>query len=202
MNQEQFGQFREQLRTQLEAKWQIGTTARSKDFPQFVGGPTHGMKSGMRGLKWNLCVLTLALLSSAACTAPSVRHEEAVPPVSTVPTGAPEDRRVLAGEWEYEDGGVVTLTLDEQGNGTYPWKDGHFITHSLSDHVWQGIWVQKENDREGGFSLHFSPDFSDGDGRWWYTRIEEDRAPTQKGGSFHLTKKPAHSASSEFSAAP
>ena len=154
------------------------------------------------GLKWKLCVLTLALLSSAACTVPAVRHEVAVPPVNTVPTGAPEDRRVLAGEWEYEDGGVVTLTLDEQGNGTYPWKDGHFITHSLSDHVWEGIGIQKENDWEGGFSLQFSPDFSDGDGRWWYTRIEEDRAPAQKGGTFHLTKKPSGSASSVHLPAP
>jgi hypothetical protein len=150
----------------------------------------------MPGLKWNLCVLTLALLSSAACTATSVRHdEEVVPPISTVPTGAPEDRRVLAGEWDYEDGAVVTLTLDEQGNGTYPWKDGRFITHSLSDHVWQGVWIQQDNDREGGFSLHFSPDFSEGDGRWWYTRIEDDRAPAQKGGTFHLTKKPSSTSS-------
>jgi hypothetical protein len=152
----------------------------------------------MSGLKWKVCVMTLALLSSAACTAPSVRHEEAVPPVSTLPTGASEDRRVLAGEWDYEDGGVVNLTLDEQGNGTYSWKDGHFITHSLSDHVWQGIWVQKENDREGGFTVHFAPDFSEGEGRWWYTRIEDDRAPAQKGGTFHLTKRPSRSASSEL----
>lgn len=158
-----------------------------------------------RGYRWKniLCVLTLALLSStAACTVPSVRHEEAVPRLSTGPIGAPDDRRVLAGEWEYEDGGVVTLTLDEQGNGTYPWKDGRFITHSLSDHVWQGIWVQKGNDREGGFSLHFSPDFSDGEGRWWYTRIEDDPAPAQKGGSFHLTRKTSRSAPSEVSSAP
>jgi hypothetical protein len=156
----------------------------------------------MPGLKGNVYVLTLALLSSAACTAPSIRHEEAVPPVNTVPTGASEDRRVLAGEWEYEDGAVVTLTLDEQGNGTYPWKDGRLITHSLSDHVWQGMWVQEENDREGGFIVHFAPDFSEGEGRWWYTKIENDRAPAQKGGTFHLTKRPSRSASSEVSLAP
>jgi hypothetical protein len=101
----------------------------------------------MPGLKRNVCVLTLALLSSAACT-PSIRHEEAVPPVNTVPTGASEDRRVLAGEWEYEDGAVVTLTLDEQGNGTYPWKDGRFITHSLSDHVWECGFKKKMIGRE------------------------------------------------------
>jgi hypothetical protein len=174
----------------------------SKNCPHLSVGPTHGMKRYMSNLKWNFCVVTLALLSSAACTAPSVRHEEAVPPVSTMPTGAHEDRRVLAGEWDYEDGAVVTLTLDEQGNGTYPWKDGRFITHSLSDHVWQGIWTQKENDREGGFTVRFSPDFSDGDGQWWYTRIEDDRAPAQKGGTFHLTRKTSRSASRELSPAP
>jgi hypothetical protein len=109
---------------------------------------------------------------------------------------------VLAGEWDYEDGAVVTLTLDEQGNGSYPWKDGRFVTHSLSDHVWHGMWIQKENDREGGFTVQFSPDFSDGEGQWWYTRIEDDRAPTQKGGTFRLTRKNSSSAANETSPAP
>jgi hypothetical protein len=111
-----------------------------------------------------------------------------VPPLIT-PPGVQEDRRVLAGEWDYEEDAVVTLTLDEQGNGTYPWKGGRFETHSLSDHTWQGRWIQQDNDREGGFSVQLSPDFSRGEGRWWYTRIETDLAPTQKGGTFQLTKK-------------
>ena len=164
---------------------------------QLARRPNHGTKGGvMPRLRWELCVLTLALLSSAACTVPAARHEEALLPVSTA-IDAPDDRRILAGQWDYEDDGIVTLTLDEHGNGTYPWKGGTFITHSLSNHVWRGTWVQKDNDREGGFSLDFSPDFSDGDGRWWYTRIENDRAPARKGGTFHLSKKTSPSASNE-----
>lgn len=111
-----------------------------------------------------------------------------MPPL-IMPSEAQEDRRVLAGEWDYEEGAVVTLILDEQGNGTYPWKGGRFETHSLSDHTWHGRWIQQDNDREGGFTVQLSPDFSSGEGRWWYTRIENDPAPTQKGGTFQLTKK-------------
>jgi hypothetical protein len=160
------------------------------------------MKIRMSGIEWKIGLLSVLLIVTAACTAPFVRQEESTRPVITPPTGMPEDRRVLAGEWDYEDGAVVTLTLDEQGNGTYPWKDGRFVTHSLTDHTWQGMWIQTENDREGGFTVQFSPDFSDGDGQWWYTRIEEDRAPAQKGGAFHLTRKSPRSASSEPTATP
>lgn len=109
----------------------------------------------------------------------------------------PGDRRVLAGEWEYVDGAVVRLTLDEEGNGRYEWKDGRFETQTLVDHIWHGMWFQKENDRDGGFTVEFSPDFSEGEGRWWYSRIGTDRAPTQKGGTFHLTKKTAHMSHSD-----
>ena len=98
------------------------------------------------------------------------------------------DRRVLAGEWDYIDssGAVVPLTLDEQGKGHYEWKKGHFETRRLVDHTWSGKWVQKENDREGGFRVKFSPDFSEGEGQWWYSRIGNDKAPTLKGGAFQL----------------
>ena len=141
----------------------------------------------MRRLTWNVAMGAVMLLSAAACTTPS-SHDEMGPPL-IAPSGMQEDRRVLAGDWDYEEDAVVTLTLDEQGNGTYPWKGGRFETRSLSDHTWHGRWIQQENDREGGFTVHLSPDFSNGEGRWWYTRIENDLAPTQKGGSFHLTKK-------------
>jgi hypothetical protein len=156
------------------------------------------MNTSMR-TKWPLGFSAALILSAAACTTPSGREGTARPIIT--PSEEQEDRRVLAGEWDYEDGAVVTLTLDEQGNGTYPWKDGRFVTHSLSDHVWQGMWSQSENDREGGFSVQFSPDFSDGEGQWWYTRIEDDRAPTQKGGTFRLTRR-APSGSNETSTAP
>ena len=140
----------------------------------------------MSTVKWNVVMSAVVLLSTAACTTP--QGQGAIQPL-VMPSGLQEDRRVLAGEWDYEEDAVVTLTLDEQGNGSYPWKGGRFETHSLSDHVWQGRWIQQENDREGGFTVQLSPDFSDGEGLWWYTRIEEDRAPTQKGGTFRLTKK-------------
>lgn len=141
----------------------------------------------MRQTHWNLVLSAFMLWSAAACTTP-LGQEGIGRPVIT-PPGVQEDRSVLAGEWEYEEGAVVTLTLDEQGNGTYPWKGGRFETHSLSDHTWQGRWIQEENDREGGFIVQLSPDFSNGEGQWWYTRIADDPAPTQKGGIFHLTKR-------------
>ncbi|MCS6897289.1 MAG: hypothetical protein NZM29_04890 [Nitrospira sp.] len=96
---------------------------------------------------------------------------------------------VLAGEWEYEDGAVVMLRLDERGNGTYPYQDGRFETLRLDGHVWIGKWYQKENDREGGFKVVLSDDYTEGDGTWWYNRIEKDFAPKQKGGTFHLSKR-------------
>jgi len=141
----------------------------------------------MHHAKWNLAMSACLLLAAGACTTPS-GHEAAVPP-PIMPSGVQEDRRVLAGDWDYEEGAVVTLTLDEQGNGAYPWKGGRFETHSLSDHTWQGKWIQQDNDREGGFTVKLSPDFSRGEGRWWYTRIEDDLSPNQKGGTFQLTKK-------------
>jgi hypothetical protein len=105
----------------------------------------------------------------------------------------PGDRHVLVGEWEYidgaVDGAVGRLILDQQGNGHYNWKDGRFETHTLIGHTWRGIWLQKGNDRDGGFTVEFSPDFSKGEGCWWYSRIGEDHAPTQKGGTFRLSKK-------------
>ena len=135
-------------------------------------------------------VLAGALVAlTTACAQLPVPREASPQPVAPSSPGASDDRRVLAGEWEYEDGAVVTLRLDEQGNGFYPWKEGRLETTALSDHTWQGMWFQNENDREGGFAVEFSADFSEGEGRWWYSRIGPDRAPTQKGGTFHLTRK-------------
>jgi hypothetical protein len=146
------------------------------------------MEISLRQSNWNLVLATFMLLSAAACaTSPS--HEGIGEPPVSIPSGVQEDRSVLAGEWDYEEDAVVTLTLDEQGNGTYPWKGGRFETHSLTDHTWQGRWIQRDNDREGGFIVQLSPDYSNGEGRWWYTRIESNLTPTQKGGTFHLTKK-------------
>lgn len=132
----------------------------------------------------NRSILFACTLLAAACA-----HQPASvgsrPPLMASQVG---DHHVLAGEWNYIDssGAVVPLIIDEQGNGHYEWKEGHFETHRLMDHTWSGIWVQEENDREGGFTVEFSPDFSEGEGQWWYSRIGTDKAPTLKGGTFHL----------------
>lgn len=99
------------------------------------------------------------------------------------------DRSILAGEWEYEDGGVVALRLDEQGNGTYQFKNGRVETTQFGGYVWAGKWYQQENDREGGFIVQFSSDYSDGEGRWWYERIGANSVPAEKGGIFRLSRK-------------
>jgi len=139
-----------------------------------------------------LFILIGALLA-AACAKPAVHRTLSTTSIPPSMATQPGDRSVLAGEWEYVDGVVDSaiglLTLDEQGNGRYNWKDGRFETHTLIGHTWRGMWFQKENDREGGFMVEFAPDFSEGEGRWWYTRIGEDHAPTRKGGTFHLSKQ-------------
>jgi hypothetical protein len=89
--------------------------------------------------------------------------------------------RFFAGEWEYEESGmVVPLRLDQFGNGSYDFKDGRFRTDILSDHHWTGAWAQRrEYDREGRFEITLSSDYSEGEGRWWYTRIESDACSNQ-----------------------
>ncbi|THJ24026.1 MAG: hypothetical protein CAF45_006855 [Nitrospira sp. CG24E] len=138
-------------------------------------------------------LLLACVLIAPACDKSEVQRSvsrDSLPQSLASQTG---DRRVLAGEWEYVDevGAVDHLKLDGEGNGRYDWKEGRFETSMLIGHTWQGIWIQKENDRDGGFTVEFSPDFSEGEGRWWYSRIGTDYAPTQKGGTFHLRKKTA-----------
>jgi hypothetical protein len=133
-------------------------------------------------------LLACALLA-AACAKPAVHRAVCIDSLPPSMGSQPGDRHVLAGEWEYEDGAVVLLTLDEQGNGAYDWKGGRFETQTLIGQTWDGMWFQTENDRDGGFTVEFSSDFSEGEGRWWYSRIGTDHAPTQKGGTFHLSKR-------------
>ena len=103
--------------------------------------------------------------------------------------GRKGEKAVLAGEWEYEEGGmVVPLRLDRLGNGTYDFKEGRFLTDQLTDHRWTGAWAQPANDREGGFEISLSLDYLEGEGRWWYTRVEGETAPQKSGGRFHVMK--------------
>src|SRR5262245_57238927 len=117
-------------------------------------------------------LLALSLLA-AACANPVVPQANSTDSPSPSQVSQPGDRRVLAGEWEYvdPDGAVDRVTLDAEGNGYYNWKDGRFETRTFSGRTWQGIWFQKENNRDGGFTVELSPDFSEGEGRWWYSRI-------------------------------
>jgi hypothetical protein len=147
-------------------------------------------------------LLFACALLAAACAKPPVHRDVSMDSFPPSMTSQPGDRHVLAGEWEYVDGVAVPLTLDEQGNGHYDWKDGRFETHTLIGHTWHGMWFQKENDREGGFTVELSPDFLEGEGHWWIRRIGVDQAPTQKSGTFHLSKKIAHMNHSNTSPAP
>jgi len=141
-------------------------------------------------------------LFTGACANHTAYPDGSAGSLSSQSTAPSTDRRILAGEWEYADGAVVRLTLDEQGNGRYDWKDGHFVTQTFVDHTWHGMWIQRENDRDGGFTVEFSKDFSEGEGRWWYSRIGADHAPTQKGGTFHLTRKDSRMSLSDTPPAP
>ena len=136
-------------------------------------------------------ILLTTTVLVAACAEQAIHRDASTDSPHSSIVSQPGDRHILAGEWEYEDGVVVRLTLDEQGNGRYAWKDGRFGTRKLIGHTWHGRWFQKGNDREGGFTVELSPDFTEGEGRWWYSRIGAERAPTQKGGTFHLSKKTA-----------
>ena len=125
-----------------------------------------------------------------ACAKPAVHRAIPMENLPRSVTSQSTDRRVLVGAWEYIDGAAaIRLALDKKGNSRYDWKDGRLETHSLIGHTWRGKWFQKENDRDGEFMVEFSPDFSEGEGRWWYTRIGTDHSPMQKGGTFHLRKK-------------
>lgn len=123
-------------------------------------------------------------------------HHQGLQQTSLPPVGSAEDAQGqaggterLAGEWEYEESGMtITLILDRFGNGNYDFKDGRFVTNRLVDRVWSGTWIQRENDREGEFEITLTADYREGDGRWWYTRIEDDRHPQKPGGRFHVTK--------------
>jgi hypothetical protein len=141
----------------------------------------------------NISILLVSTFLSAACVK-SASHQtvsrDSSPLAMTLEAG---DRHVLAGEWDYEDstGIVLPLTLDQQGNGYYDWKGGRFETRMLVSHTWKGKWFQEGNDRDGGFVVELSPDFLEGEGQWWTSRIGTDYAPRQTGGTFHLSKKTA-----------
>jgi len=140
------------------------------------------MNEAMSARAVSIVVMTAALMVTAC------GHPFTVQPPAQADFPA-DDRSILAGEWEYEDGAAVMLRLDEHGNGAYAWKEGRFETTQFNGHTWVGNWYQKENDREGGFVVKLSPDYTEGEGTWWYVRIGSDQAPSEKGGTFRLSRK-------------
>jgi hypothetical protein len=116
----------------------------------------------------------MILLASTVLFSGCVHRSSGDPPAVSI-TPQSDDRHVLAGEWEYIDGSgaAFLLTLDGEGNGHYDWKHGRFETRMLIDHMWTGMWFQEANDREGGFMVEFSQDFSEGEGQWWYAASEQ-----------------------------
>jgi len=104
----------------------------------------------------------------------------------------------LSGEWEIEEEDKsYRATLDKAGNGTYTHKGGILKTTGFANRLWQGMWQQPENDREGGFEVLLSEDSKEAKGIWWYSRVgtHQNIPPREHGGSYtwkRLTPLPAH----------
>lgn len=133
-------------------------------------------------------LVVMSLVSVVGCVGFShgvLQEEKPSPRISPWP----QDVKGLGGLWEYEDKtGVYTIILDKEGKGSYDWKDGWFETLVLKDGIWKGKWIQPGNDREGGFELILSAESPVAYGYWWYTRIRNDEAPLEPGGTFSMTR--------------
>jgi hypothetical protein len=104
----------------------------------------------------------------------------------------------LSGEWEIrEEDKSYRATLDRDGNGTYTWQEGVVRTTHNSEGLWQGTWVQRGNDREGGFEVILSQDGTQAQGTWWYVRVgaKQNIPPRQWGGTYALKRVSAVPAS-------
>ena len=139
------------------------------------------------GIVRKVCILFVFAGLAGALQSCSYLATSKRPPVSAVPVSI--DDFSPAGVWIYEDRIVSgEARFDENGNGSYPWKDGYFITQGWAGGLWTGTWHQPGNDREGGFEARLSEDLSFAAGRWWYTRIGKDTSPDKPGGKFTLTR--------------
>lgn len=151
----------------------------------------------LRWERYRRAIIFSPLLLTAAtvgCAKDPGRHVQESQTSVAPPATAAAPYPSLAGTWAYnESGKTILITLNEYGNGTYEWKDGQFMTVMYANGVWRGSWSQRENDRDGEFEVIFSQDRPMGEGRWWYTRIGGDTAPTQPGGVFHIVRQSAPS---------
>lgn len=141
----------------------------------------------IRGSLLGGAVIIAAVL--AACSSDRAGRTPDAPPIPKESPAASQLPSVLAGQWVYQEEGVVLpLVIDESGSGAYAWKDGYWVTTSFSQGLWRGTWHQRENEREGGFEVRLSGDCTEGEGRWWYTRIGTNTAPDKTGGTFNLMR--------------
>lgn len=102
----------------------------------------------MRLVQSRVCALIVAMLLLTACSHSQPSHLLTSSSLAGSLIHDSGDRRVLAGEWDYEELAVVLLTLDETGNGIYGWKKGYLRTVAFEGLHWEGTWLQEENDRE------------------------------------------------------
>ena len=88
-----------------------------------------------------ISIFLICALLSAACAHQAVFMGSQAPSM----VSQAGDRHVLAREWEYIDstGAVVPLTLDEQGNGHYEWKEGRGIGEAHDCSI--PFWTQAQN---------------------------------------------------------
>lgn len=142
----------------------------------------------MKPSQWIQVMIMMSPLMLVGCAevTPPVFQKIHSPPVTFL---LPQRIANLAGTWEYKDAaGQGIIRLNAEGKGTYEWKNGRFETVSLQEGRWTGIWIQEENDREGGFELTFPENAASAEGEWWYTRIGKNRDPLEPGGHFTMTR--------------
>jgi uncharacterized protein (TIGR02246 family) len=119
-------------------------------------------------------------------TAAGISQASAGPLPATATAGAPD----LSGRWKVQETDrTYEATLDTDGNGTYTWQGGEIRTTRLDGRVWQGTWHQPGNDREGGFEVLLSDDRTQGQGSWWYTRVDSRKVPPREWGGPYVWKR-------------
>ena len=119
-------------------------------------------------------------------------------PASSQPLGSSSRTSTipdLSGEWEIlevEDDKRYKATLDTNGNGPYTQQNGRFTTTKVENRLWQGMWQQPGNDREGGFEVLLSEDGTQANGVWWYTRVgtHKNIPPREHGGTYQWKRLP------------
>jgi hypothetical protein len=108
------------------------------------------------------------------------------------------DCHVLAGEWEYVDGAAVLLTLDEQGNGHYDWKDGRFETRTLIDHTWRACGFRRRMTERVDLQSSFRQIFQKGRDAGGSAASEPTMHPRKRAERFISPRRPLYEPERDF----